>query len=77
MISSLAMWALTVGIAALLGVGLYLLAYHRGYVAGLGDSIDRIPVDPPWEPPSSTEFMSELFEDQREDEPPQRYRREA
>jgi len=77
MISSWAAWVLTVGTAAVLGVGLYLLAWHRGYVAGLGDRIDRLPVDPPWEPPSSDEFTSELFEDQRQNEPPQRYRREA
>jgi hypothetical protein len=52
MISSWLMWALTIGIGVILGIGMWLLAYHRGYIDGLGDGIDRLPVDPPWSPPS-------------------------
>jgi len=46
------MWVLTVAGFLALSVGAYLLGYHRGYIAGLSNSIGRLPVDPPWDPPS-------------------------
>jgi hypothetical protein len=75
-ISPLASWLLTVAVAVVLGVGLYLLAWHRGYTAGLAARIEYLPVNPPWVPPSEGEFMGELLDDLRRNEPPRKYRRE-
>jgi hypothetical protein len=64
--------ALGIGV---LGVGLYLLAWHRGYSRGLGERIGRLPGDA-WKPSSSEEFMAELLDRERKNEPPRKYQRE-
>lgn len=69
-------WALTVGTSVVLGVGLYFLAWRRGYIAGRADRINDLPVNPPWIPPSETEFMAELLGAERRQDKPQKYRRE-
>jgi hypothetical protein len=70
------MWALTVGAGIILGIGLYLLAWHRGYVAGRSDHIGGLPGDA-WRPPSEAEFLAELIEAERQKpEPPRKYQRE-
>jgi hypothetical protein len=51
MISSWAAWVLTIGAVGVLGVGLYLLAWHRGHTAGLADRFDAISGDPETHPP--------------------------
>jgi hypothetical protein len=61
---------------AILGIGLYLLAWHRGYLAGLHERVSRLPGDP-WRPPTEAEFLSELIEAERKKpEPPRKYQRE-
>jgi hypothetical protein len=78
MISSWAALLFAAIAIAALGVGLYLLAWHRGYLAGSADHrFDKLPVDPPWTPPPSEgEFLSELLERERQNEPPRKYQRE-
>ena len=72
-----AAWVLTVGIAAILGVGLYLFAWHRGYVAGrLRERLAASSDVQDWTPPSEAEFMAELLEHRRQNAPPERYRLE-
>jgi len=61
---------------AILGIGLYLYAWHRGYVAGQADSFDDLPVGPPWRPPTEADFMEELLENERRKPAPEKYRRE-
>lgn len=71
-------WAafLTVGAFVLLGIGLYLLAWHRGYLAGLHERVARLPGNP-WRPPSESEFLSELLKSERlKPDTPKKYRRE-
>jgi hypothetical protein len=70
-------WAafLTCGVFVLLGVGLYLLAWHRGYVAGRAVRIEEIPGNP-WAPPSEAEFMELLERERRQPDEPRKYRRE-
>jgi len=55
MITPWLVWSLTTTGFIALSVGAYLLGYHRGYMRGLGDRIDRLPVDPPWHPPNRGE----------------------
>lgn len=69
-------WAAILFSAIALGVGLYLLAWHRGHVAGLSNRIDRLPVDPPWSPPGQAEFTEELQKARRDQHTPEKYRHE-
>jgi hypothetical protein len=61
MIAPWAAWILTAGAIGVLGVVLYLQAWHRGYQAGVIDRLDRISGGPAkWHPPSEVEFLAEL-----------------
>jgi hypothetical protein len=76
MISSWAAWILSAGVTIVLGVGLYLLAWHRGYLAGRSNYIGSLPGDA-WKPPTEAEFLAELIEAERKKpEPPRKYQRE-
>jgi hypothetical protein len=75
MISSWAAWILTMLGWAGVSVGVYLLGFHRGYLAGLRDRLEAHP--DPWTPPSEAEFLAELIEAERlKPEPPRKYQRE-